>query len=276
MIYQIFFCVVSLSTLPLFVKCQANICPTATWSPNGVTVAGGHRSGSAFNQLNTPIGILIDDDQTIFVADTSNHRIVKWKANVSSGSLVAGGNGKGDRLDQLNSPQYIAMDKDKTIYIGDWGNQRLQRWIQNTQSGKTILGNITLLGITFDNEGSFYLSDYINNQVTKWRLGQTTGQIVALGLNIPRMIRLDSYRSVYVADAHNHRIMKFNEGITKGIVVAGRTNDSGSAEDQLNYPRSVIVDDSGSIYVADTNNHRIMRWLKGATSGTLVVGGRGG
>ncbi|CAF1689582.1 unnamed protein product, partial [Adineta ricciae] len=32
----------------------------------------------------------------------------------------------------------------------------------------------------------------------------------------------------------------------------------------------------GSIYVADTNNHRIMRWLKGATSGTLVVGGRGG
>jgi sugar lactone lactonase YvrE len=44
---------------------------------------------------------------------------------------------------------------------------------------------------------------------------------------------------------------------------------------QLDAPRGVTVDQSDNVYVADTNNNRIMRWLVGATSGTLIVGGRG-
>ncbi|CAF4485338.1 unnamed protein product, partial [Rotaria socialis] len=31
----------------------------------------------------------------------------------------------------------------------------------------------------------------------------------------------------------------------------------------------------GTIYVNDHYNHRIMRWLKGSTSGSIIIGGQG-
>jgi hypothetical protein len=43
----------------------------------------------------------------------------------------------------------------------------------------------------------------------------------------------------------------------------------------LSYPGGIIVDQLGSVYIADLNNHRVMRWLKGAQEGTIVVGGNG-
>ena len=42
---------------------------------------------------------------------------------------------------------------------------------------------------------------------------------------------------------------------------------------QLNYPGAVIVDQSGTLYIADCGNHRIVRWRKGATVGEVLVGG---
>ncbi|CAF4327262.1 unnamed protein product, partial [Rotaria sordida] len=76
----------------------------AGWAQNGVTVAGGHGQGNATNQLYWPFGLVVDDDQTIVIADYANHRIIQWKMGDTNGQVVAGGNGKGNRLDQLNYP----------------------------------------------------------------------------------------------------------------------------------------------------------------------------
>jgi DNA-binding beta-propeller fold protein YncE len=43
----------------------------------------------------------------------------------------------------------------------------------------------------------------------------------------------------------------------------------------LSYPWGVVVDQLGTIYVADDGNGRIMRWVKGATQGSVIVGGNG-
>ncbi len=45
---------------------------------------------------------------------------------------------------------------------------------------------------------------------------------------------------------------------------------------QLSCPTGVIVDQWGQIYVADYDNHRVMRWCQGAKEGTIIVGGNGG
>ncbi len=34
--------------------------------------------------------MFIDDDQTIYVADLGNHRIVEWKSDATNGQVVAG------------------------------------------------------------------------------------------------------------------------------------------------------------------------------------------
>ncbi|CAF2033060.1 unnamed protein product, partial [Rotaria magnacalcarata] len=49
----------------------------------------------------------------------------------------------------------------------------------------------------------------------------------------------------------------------------------GSALTQLNHPNGLFVDTLGTLYVADMGNHRVMRWMQGATQGTVIVGGNG-
>ncbi|CAF4512471.1 unnamed protein product, partial [Didymodactylos carnosus] len=69
--------------------------------------------------------------------------------------------------------------------------------------------------------------------------------------------------------------MKWVEGAKQGIVVAG-DQGQGNGLTQLSYPEGVVVDQLGTVYVADRGNHRIMRWPKGVTRGSVIVGGNGG
>ena len=51
---------------------------------------------------------------------------------------------------------------------------------------------------------------------------------------------------------------------------------NGSALNQFATPRGIARDpNSGTLYIADQYNHRIMSYLSGATSGTIVAGGNG-
>ncbi|CAF4318637.1 unnamed protein product, partial [Rotaria sordida] len=56
-----------------------DIHPNARWQQNGITVAGGNGPGSGINQFLNSNGLYVDDDQTVYVADTTNHRIMEWK-----------------------------------------------------------------------------------------------------------------------------------------------------------------------------------------------------
>ncbi|CAF1441740.1 unnamed protein product [Didymodactylos carnosus] len=66
-------------------------------------VAGGFGHGSNTNQLCFPYGlVVIDDDQTIIVADWGNHRIVQWKIGEANGQVIADDEEPGHQLNQLN------------------------------------------------------------------------------------------------------------------------------------------------------------------------------
>jgi NHL repeat len=59
-----------------------------------------------------------------------------------------------------------------------------------------------------------------------------------------------------------------------GITVAGN-GSVGSSLNQLNSPSGVFVDTNDVLYVADTNNHRILKIsssTNGTNSGTVVAG----
>ncbi|CAF3854863.1 unnamed protein product [Rotaria sp. Silwood1] len=68
--------------------------------------------------------------------------------------------------------------------------------------------------------------------------------------------------------------MKWVEGAKQGIVVAD-DQGKGNGLTQLSYPKGVVVDQLGTVYVADAGNNRIMRWPNGAKQGSVIVGGNG-
>jgi sugar lactone lactonase YvrE len=61
-----------------------------------MTIAGGNTQRYRSFQLSLSHSICIDDDGTIYIADCSNDRIVKWKPNATEGQIVAGGHRKGN------------------------------------------------------------------------------------------------------------------------------------------------------------------------------------
>jgi sugar lactone lactonase YvrE len=264
-----------------------NLQDNTKWKQFGLTIAGGNREGNQLNQLASPLGIYVNDNnQTIYISDYDNHRIVQWKIGAQTGQfVVAGGNGKGNRIDQLNNPTDLVFDqKNDSLIICDQGNRRIVRWPRRKRTNQQIIiSNIDGWGLAMDNNGDLYVSDYMKNEVKRWREGETNGTIVAGGhgkgknlnqLNTPRYIFVDEDYSVYVSDNENHRVMKWMKDAREGIVVAGGQGPGESLR-QLYHPNGVTVDHSGNIYVADLANHRIMRWLKDAKEGSIIVGGNG-
>jgi sugar lactone lactonase YvrE len=256
---------------------------SAKWIQNGVTVAGGNGRGNGLNQFGYPFGLYVDDDQTIYVADNWNRRIVEWKSGATSGRVVADGNGQGNKSNQLTDPTAVLVDKETdSLIICDYGNKRVVRWPRrNGTSGETLILGIACRGLTMDDYGYLYVSDYSKHEVRRWKKGDTNGTLVAGGngagdrldqLNGPQYIFVDQDHSVYVSDGNNHRVTKWMKGAKEGIVVAGGQG-AGNGLTQLSTPYGVIVDQLGTVYVADYSNHRVMRWLKGSTQGTVVVGG---
>ncbi|CAF1690043.1 unnamed protein product, partial [Adineta ricciae] len=61
-------------------------------------VAGGNGKGDQLNQLNYPTFVFVDDEQSLYVSDWGNHRVMKWRKDAQEGIVVAGGNGKGENL----------------------------------------------------------------------------------------------------------------------------------------------------------------------------------
>jgi hypothetical protein len=117
------------------------------------------------------------------------------------------------------------------------------------------------------------VSEPERRKVSKWRLGETVGQVIIANSSNPLNLFVDRSRSVYVIENSGNRVVKVNYGTMQILTVAGGSH--GNSTDQLSSPNSVIVDQLGTVYVADTDNERIMRWPRGATSGSVVAGGHG-
>ncbi|CAF1490159.1 unnamed protein product [Adineta steineri] len=267
-----------ISIIPLEKKSKFN-----NWNKNAITVAGGNGYGEKLNQLNCPVGIFIDKNKNILIADCSNYRIVEWKQNTTQVQIIAGGNGKGNRMNQLNYPTDVIVDQQNhSIIIADWQNRRVIRWLNQNQ--QILIDNIDCSHLTMDKHGLLYVSDYKNNEVRRWKIGEyNEGTIVAGGngkgnqlnqLNFPAYIFVDEEQSIYVSDQNNNRVVKWRKDEKVGRIVAGG-NGKGEKLNQLSSPQGLIVDDVDQIYVADSGNDRVMRWCEGKEEGEIIVGGNG-
>ncbi|MBW1738671.1 MAG: hypothetical protein JRJ69_14260, partial [Deltaproteobacteria bacterium] len=90
------------------------------------------------------------------------------------------------------------------------------------------------------------------------------GQAVNAQLNNPAGITVDAAGNLYVADFDNHRVRKVDvNGIINTVAGDGTNGYSGdggpATEAKLSGPRSVAMDASGNLYIADVFNYSIRK-----------------
>ncbi|CAF0803260.1 unnamed protein product [Adineta steineri] len=123
---------------------------------------------------------------------------------------------------------------------------------------------------------SLIIADEENRRVVRWsrHSGTTRGEILIDNIHC-RGLALDDQRYLYVSDYGRQEVRRYRLGDDKnGTLVAGG-NGQGAGLNQLNWPRYLFVDREQNLYVSDQNNHRVMKWKKGAKEGIVVAGGRG-
>ncbi|CAF3766037.1 unnamed protein product, partial [Rotaria sp. Silwood1] len=76
-----------------------------------IIVAGGQGEGNSLTQLHGPNVIVVDQLGTVYVTDSSNHRIMRWSKGATQGSVILGGNGQGAQSNQLYSPTGLSFDR---------------------------------------------------------------------------------------------------------------------------------------------------------------------
>jgi uncharacterized protein (TIGR03437 family) len=162
-----------------------------------------------------------------------------------NGSPGDAGDGGPARLAQLNQPSGCALDSNGNLFIADTLSHRIRK--------VTSAGAIT----TVAGAGAAGFS------------GDEGPATVAL-LFAPRGVAVDDSGDIFIADTGNHRIRQVTpDGIVHTIAgqalaqnAAGFAGDGGPATTaQLNSPGGLLLDGSGALYVADTNNNRIRRMV---------------
>ena len=91
----------------------------------GTTVAGGGVSGCA--SLYYPIGIILDADDHLYIAEYKSHRVVQAGAH-GCRCLVGCSSVPGPEMHQLNGPRTLSFDLLGNIYVTDSENHRIQNF----------------------------------------------------------------------------------------------------------------------------------------------------
>jgi tripartite motif-containing protein 71 len=171
---------------------------------------------------------------TIYIADSNNDRIMCYNSGSALGTIAAGGNGAGTGSTQLNGPYGIYFDSTtNSLIIVNYLGNNVVRWVLGASSWTLIAGSASGAGGTSSIE-----------------------------LNLPRDVTLDYMGNVYVIDTSNFRVQFFQAGQSNGTTIAGVTSISGTNATLLKIPYSLALDSQLNLYVADTYNDRIQKFLR--------------
>ncbi len=216
-----------------------------------------------------------------------------------TGELGFGGDGGPATKAQLNIPHSIALDADDNLYIADIGNHRIRKVDAKSGIITTIAGNgerkqpedgqlaagKPMFGprALFVDGPSLWIALREGHSVWKMDLASGvlshvagTGQKGFSGdggpakdatFNGPKGIAAHPNMGIYVVDTENHAIRRIDAASGKISTIAGRgpqfrggAGDGGIAtEATMDRPHGIGLGKDGTVYIGDTNNHRVRR-----------------
>jgi Ca2+-binding RTX toxin-like protein len=209
---------------------------------------GGDGGPARAAQIDGPVGLDLDDDGNIFIADFNNHRIRRVDAATQVITTVAGTgvptyNGDGIAATQaaLSFPYDVDLDDDGNLFIADLSNSRIRRVDAASQVITTVAGT---------GERNF---------------GGDGGPAVAAMLNQPQGVTVDGQGNLFIADTQNDRIRRVDAA--SQVITTIETPDA-----QLLEPGDTTLDDQGNLFIADTGFNRVLRVAAGTGTLSLVAG----
>lgn len=221
--------------------------------------------------LNGNRGLFVDSTGRLWVADTSNNRVVSWPDAASfndndPADIVLGqvdltgdqdnkGNAAPDAT-SLSGPRSVVVDADGRVYVADSGNKRILRYDPPITSNQAAIQ-------VFGQGGDFTKNDQANSMNAN-----------AFNMGNPDGIGVDADGNIYLADRFLHRVFVYLDPVgtdTQADIVIGqidfthveRNQNDGAptpGQNTLNNPIAVTVDADGNVYVADEGNSRVLRF----------------
>ncbi len=223
------------------------------------TEANRGTGGPLNNSLRTPTSVSVEmSTGDVYISDTGNNRVLVFDSVVSTDPAAlfvigsndftsnnAGGTVSENRMYSPVGVAFTGAGGSLKIYIADRDFNRVLVFSQIVSDGQNA---VNVLG-----QSSFYTSAA--------SLSQTS-------LASPTGIAIDAEANVYVADSGNNRIVIWNSPInTNGQTansVLGQTwffsNSAGTSSTAMNRPQGVSIGSNGELYVADSNNNRVLVW----------------
>jgi len=207
----------------------------------GVAGRSGFTDGAGTSALfNSPLGLAVAVDRTIFVADSGNHLVRAIAPNRTVTTLAgraetwgtedgAGGNAR------FNGPVGVAINSDGDIFVSDSNNHAIRK--------------ITRAGIVIMWAGVAGVD------------GATDGHRLASTFSKPAELAFDKHGNLFVADSFNHLIRKIsrdgNVSTVTGVAGAEGSVDGSNGQARLFNPYGLAISPDGALIVSDTYNELI-------------------
>ncbi|CAF1360257.1 unnamed protein product [Adineta steineri] len=234
---------------------QPKFSSTPIWNYNGITFANQSVVGQS------PTGIFVNSNNTIYVANKENNTIVMWKEESVNPTKIIHGN--------FTQPSSLFVTSNGDIYIDDgFKNGRVQRWSAETNDFVAVMiVDSRCADLFVDINNTLYCSMYSHHQVVKRLLNDAvmTSNRVAAGTGSlgsdsdqfagPVGIFVDVNLDLYVTDCSNDRVQLFRPGESNGITVAGSTSLNPTIE--LDCPSGIVLDAEKYLFIVDLGNYRI-------------------
>ena len=244
---------------------------------------GAGNSLAAADTLCQPGGVTVDSSGNLYVADSSNYRVLEYNAPFSTGksanlvaAIVFGQNGSftsrvvnngGVSAASMAAPGGVAVDKASRLYVADPANNRVLEYNHPSTRDTTADavfgqgGSLTSSACNFDGlcdrTGCFSSADSLCN---------------------PTAVAVDDAGSLYIADTANNRALVFNnpQAAAKAAdLVIGQTDFKGLDCNGLCAPQGLAVSPAGILFAADSANSAVNQYnapLRSGMAPNQVIG----
>ncbi len=224
---------------------------------------GAHGSGEG--DLDTPSGIAFDDEDNLYVSDTYNHRIQKFTAD---GRFLLSFGSQGQGNGELNLPWGVTLDGNNNVYVADWGNDRIQKFSPQGDCLASYGASGIADGefqrpssVAVDGEGYIYVADWGNERVQV--LDPQGGFVMKMRGEATLSKWAANFLSVNEEEGAARARANLDPKIEYFVDVPHE--ESSHIEKFFWSPVSVKLDRAGTLFVTESNRHRIQVYKRSAS-----------